>query len=389
MKIIKTIVKWALLLLALTAIIISGLWLLNPAADFDQSSLSQQRLISGDYSVDRIDLEIIDGSRTTPAMGEYGGDSKRTLKGSIWLPSSKEQTSASEKHPLIVFSHGFGSYHQGCRHIAQYLARNGYVVAAVDFPLSNARSPAGSPQLLDVANQPGDVSAVIDRLLELDQDTNSPLYNRVDRDHIGAMGLSLGGLTTALVSFHPDLKDDRIDAMAAFAPPLEAFSENFFSTRAELPSLIISGSQDKIVPEPANATDIQAMHPNGWFLSLEGGTHLGFANVGSWLRMTESPDNLGCALIGYNLEKLTLPESWSEVIPNTNGVLRDIAVGEPCPELSGVAMNPSRQQWLTRIAVGAFFDMNLRTGDRADSARQYFAQKMVSENSELSLKSPF
>ncbi|MFT5571931.1 MAG: dienelactone hydrolase [Cryomorphaceae bacterium] len=387
MKIIRTIAKWALSLLLIAVIISWGLWLLNSPIEFDQASLSQQRLDAGAYKVERIDLKIVDQSRTTPAMGKYDGDDTRTLNGSIWYPSSNDSNTPAEKHPLIVFSHGFGSYHQGCRHIAQFLARNGYVVAAVDFPLSYMRSPAGSPQLLDVANQPGDVSAVIDRLLELDQDAKSPLHKRIDTEKIGAMGLSLGGLTTALVSFHPDLKDDRIDAMAAFAPPLEAFSAEFFATN-DLPSLVISGSQDKIVPESVNATEIQAMHPNGLFLSVEGGTHLGFANVGSWLRMTESPDNLGCTLIDYNLEKLTLPESWSEVIPNTNGILRDISVGEPCPELAGIAMNPTKQQWLTRVAVGAFFDMNLRTGDRAESARQYFRQQMVSENSELTLKGP-
>lgn len=389
MKIIKSISKWGLGLILLSAAIFWGTWRANAPAALSAESQSQQRLNDGQFEVERISLKIVDSSRPTPAMGDYKGDSVRKLNGSIWYPAPIDKTaSASEKHPLVVFSHGFGSYHQGCRHIAQYLARNGYVVAAVDFPLSNMRSPAGSPQLLDVSNQPGDVSAVIDELLRLNSVADSPLYERIDVDRVGAMGLSLGGLTTALVSFHPDLKDERIDAMAAFAPPLEAFSENFFATRADLPSLIISGSKDRIVPEPANATQIQAIHPNAWFLSMQDGTHLGFANVGSWLRMTDSADDLGCTLMDYNLEKLTLPERWDAVIPNTGGVLRDIVVGEPCPVLTGETMNPTRQQWLTRLAVGAFFDQHLQAGERASSAKRFLEQTLTAENPELSLRKP-
>lgn len=385
MKIIKTLFKWALSLTLLTSIVVFGLWLVNSPTEFGHDSASQQRLEAGDYSIKRINLEIVDDSRPTPAMGKFEGDDSRTLKGSVWFPESSD---SSDKHPIIVFSHGFGSYHQGCRHIAEYLARNGYIVAAVDFPLSNMRSPAGSPQLLDVANQPGDVSAVIDRILELDLDSASPLHEIVDRENIGTMGLSLGGLTTALVSYHPDLKDERIDAMAALAPPLEAFSKAFFDTRPELASLILTGSKDRIVPEVANASNVQALHPKGWFLSLDGGTHLGFANVGSWLRATDNPDNLGCTLVNYNLDKLTLPDNWSAVIPDTNGVLRDVPVGDPCPDLGSGAMNPSKQQWLTRVTVGAFFDMHLRSGERAQAAKRYFEQAMSEENDSISLRSP-
>ena len=388
MKLLKKTVKWVLALLLIAALTLFILWWIDSPEDFNQDSASLLRLEAAEYDIDRIGIEIIDTSRSTPAMGKFEGDDKRTLKGSIWLPDMDSAPKSPNKHPLIVFSHGFSSYHQGCRHIAQYLARNGYIVAAVDFPLSNAFSPAGSPQLLDVANQPGDVSALIDHIFSLNTDSQSKLYQRVDEQRIGAMGLSLGGLTTALLGFHPDLKDDRIDAVAMFAPPLEAFSGNFFATRPELPSMLISGSYDRIVPEQSNANAVQAINPNGWFVSLKKGTHLGFANVGSWLRWTNSPDDLGCALMERNLEKLTLPDRWSDVIANTNGILLDVAVGEPCPEINDRAMNASKQQWLTRVATGAFFDMHLRSDEDALSAEKFLRTELVSENPSVVLRAP-
>jgi len=191
MKTIKKIGKLLGLVLALVVIAFTSLWMLNAPDDLAGDSVSKSKLDQGDYTVGKIDLRVIDPSRPTPTMAEFEGSDQRTLKGAIWFPEGQ-----SSQSPLIVYSHGFGGRHNESRHIAEYLARNGYVVAAVDFPLSNTRSPAGVPQLLDVANQPGDVSAVIDHILKLNNDSGSEIHNKIDPDKIGAMGLSLGGLTT-------------------------------------------------------------------------------------------------------------------------------------------------------------------------------------------------
>ena len=383
MKILKKIAKWLFLFWAVVALVLTGLWLLNAPQDLAENSESKARLEQADYAVDKIDLQVVDLSRVTQAMGKFEGSDERTLNGAIWFP--KGPTTAL---PLIVYSHGFGGYHKENTHIAKYLASNGYIVAAVDFPLSNMQSPAGVPQLLDVVNQPGDVSAVIDHLLQMNNDPNSPMHNRIEPNNIGAMGLSLGGLTTALVSFHPDLKDDRIKAAIMMAPPLEAFSEQFYASNREVKSLLISGSMDRIVPEPANAIEVKARQPEGWFISLNEGTHLGFADVGNPLRWMENPDNLGCTLMGYMLARLDLPERWDAVIPNTGGVLRNIEVSQPCPALPGKSINGLQQQWLTRLAIGSFFDMHLQSGDRAEQANTFFTGKFISENPAVSLTSP-
>ena len=383
MKILKKLIKFLLLALVLVAIVMTFLWFLNGPEELAENSQSQTRLDQAEYSVAKMDLEIIDLTRATPALGDYEGDDKRTLNGTIWFPEGE-----SSGHPLIVYSHGFAGYHNESSHIAKYLAGNGYVVAAVNFPLSNRRSPAEVPQLLDVVNQPGDVSAVIDHLLNLNSDSNSAVHQRIDTSSIGTMGLSLGGLTTALVSFHPDLRDERIKAAIMMAPPLEAFSEQFYASNPKVKSLLLSGTLDRVVPEPANATEVQARHPKGWFISFDKGTHLGFADIGNPLRWMENPDNLGCTMMNMMLPKLDLPERWNAVIANTDGVMRDIIVAPPCPELTGESMNSLKQQWLTRITIGSFFDMHLRSGERAASANRFFTGKLISENSDLSVTPP-
>jgi predicted dienelactone hydrolase len=383
MKILKIIVKWTLLFWVVVGIGLFTLWWLNAPQDLAENSQSMARLSHADSSFSKIDLDLVDVTRLTPALGGFEGDNKRTLHGAIWFPEG--QTS---QQPLVIYSHGFSGYHKESSHIAEYLASNGYVVAAVDFPLSNRSSPAEVPQLLDIVNQPGDVSAVIDHVLSLNNDPNSALYQRVDANKIGAMGLSLGGLTTALVSFHPDLKDPRIKAAVMMAPPLEAFSQQFYATNPDVKSLLISGSMDRVVPEAKNATEVVARNLNGWFISMDKGTHLGFADVGNPLRWMDNPDNLGCTFMNMMMSKLDLPERWDAVIPNTDGVLRDVVVGPPCPELSGQSMNGLEQQWLTRIAIGSFFDMQLLSGDRAQSASEFFKSKLSSENPAIRLTAP-
>lgn len=380
MKTIKTIIKCLLVLLAAIVLILTGAWLINAPKEFAEGSLSLAKLEQGDYTVAELDLEITDSTRQTPELGKFQGDDKRTLAGKIWFPEGE-----SSGLPLVIYSHGFGGNHKESSHLTKYLAANGYVVAAVNFPLSHSRSPAGVPQLLDVVNQPGDVSAVIDHMLALNKGATSPLAGRLDVNKIGAMGLSLGGLTTALATFHPDLRDTRIQAAVMMAPPIEAFSSEFYASNPSVNSLVISGSMDRVVPEPANATDVKPRFPGGWFMSIEKGTHLGFADVGNPLRAMDNPDDLGCALMDYMLARLDLPERWDAVIPNTNDVLRDIEVTPPCPLLPGKAMNGLQQQWLTRIAIGSFFDMQLRADETTEQAATFFTQTLSAENSDIEL----
>jgi hypothetical protein len=97
---------------------------------------------------------------------------------------------------------------------------------------------------------------------------------------------------------------------------------------------------------------------------------------------------LGCTFMGFMLSRLDLPERWDAVIPNTGGVLRDVVVGPPCPELPGPSMNGLKQQWLTRIAIGSFFDVHLKSGASAEKANEFFNTTLSAENPEIILTFP-
>lgn len=383
MKILKNLVALTFFMAFTVTTILVILWLTNSPQDLDENSKSKKRLDQARYKVDALSINIIDANRATPALGGYQGDNKRVLEGTVWFPEG-EPTNL----PLIIYSHGFSGFHKENSRLAKYLASNGYVVASVDFPLSGRETLAEVPQLLDIANQPGDVSAVIDHVLALSSKSQSVLYNKVSSDRIGALGLSLGGLTTALVSYHPDYKDSRIKAAVMMAPPLETFSQQFYESSTELNSLIMSGSFDRVVPENSNAVEVMPRNRRAWFLSFDKGSHLGFADVGDVLRWTDNPDNLACVLMTRVLDKQELPERWNQVLADTDGVIRDIDVAPPCQELPGEAMNGLAQLRLSLVSVGAFFDTYLYGGNRAEEGQIFFADTLVSENPSLSLSSP-
>ena len=143
---------------------------------------------------------------TAPGIDRTAGRTRRMLPTTIFYPatgatggrprSGARPDTGFGPYPLIVFAPGFGT----APDLAPYpallgrWAAAGYVVAAVSFPFTSANSPGG-PDLSDFANQPADLSAVIDGVLADSRHSGTTLSGLVDRHHIGAAGHSLGGVT--------------------------------------------------------------------------------------------------------------------------------------------------------------------------------------------------
>lgn len=381
MKILRVI----FLIVFLLVVAYTTIYVWKSPEPFAGSSVSAERLSAKKFNVLSFPLTIVDENRPTPALGKFSGSKQRILKGTVWYPDQPKMTSV---HPLLVFSHGFSSFHTSSLYLIEDLVTRGYIVAAVDFPLSNIDSLAGEPQVLDVTNQAGDVSAVIDHLLALNADEGSKIFNQINPAKIGAMGLSLGGLTTALSAFHPDLLDTRISAAAMFAAPLEAVSEQFFDTRPHLPSLFISGTKDRVVPPEFHDAPVRAMHPRGWFLELRGASHVGFAGAGNAMRVLDNPDDLVCLFLPKMLISAERPKKWHDVLPEANGAIRNIEIRQACTSQQGPDMSPLRQQWLTRLAVSSFFDWHLGGGKNQSDGKRYFTEILSSENPDAVLRTP-
>jgi len=141
------------------------------------------------------------------------------------------------------------------------------------FPLTNGDVTGASANVNDVVNQPGDVSFVIDSVLALSADDSSPLFGRVDADHIGVAGHSLGAATTYGVALNSCCLDQRIDAiviMAGFV--FIASAANDYSR--PLPAMIVHGDADPVLNISLDQGVYDQLVGPKWFVTLLGGTHL-------------------------------------------------------------------------------------------------------------------
>lgn len=209
---------------------------------------------------------LVDTSRVTPRSGDEPEQAERTLVTRI------HHRSEGGPYPLIVFSHGLGASPDSYDDLASAWASAGFVVAVPAFPLSNRDAPAG-PDGSDVANQPGDVSFVIDELIAAAEDDGDPLSGLVDGERLGAAGHSNGGITTLGLVSNTCCRDQRIDAAIAIAGTPAPFRDGEYDFGQTPPMLMVHGTDDRAIAytesvEVAN----QVVAPRG-VLTIVGGDH--------------------------------------------------------------------------------------------------------------------
>jgi predicted dienelactone hydrolase len=247
------------------------------------------------------------------------------------------------------------SFRSNGAYLARYLASHGYIVAAANFPLTRFGTPGG-PQFTDVINQPGDVSFIIDTLLGWSAAAENRFAGCIDHERIAATGLSLGGLTTTLLAFHPEYRDPRIQAAVSVAGPVALLGEDFFD-HPSIPFMMIAGDIDAMVDYQRNALQFRTWVPEATLVTLQGGSHTGFAGMAARLfRWVDNPDSVGCwAMRGTLDDALDVPDDFtSKLRGKENETLTDLDL-IPCraPELP-TALRPQHQQTLTKQAVLAF-----------------------------------
>ena len=359
------------------------------------ASASSQYLAPGPDGVGVMTMTFTDSSRPTMANGTYAGSASRRLVTEIWYPidaslgvAGKDVRNApfiadGQRHPLILWSHGFLDFRTGETYLAHQLATYGYIVAAPDFPLTNMNAPGGA-NVDDVVNQPGDVSFLIDQLLALDADAGSNFSGTIDSDRIAVAGLSLGGLTTTLTAFHPTLRDPRVRAAVSLAGPGCFLGASFYQN-ATVPLLMINGSIDAIVPYQQNAVfGYGEAHAPKYLVTLAAGSHTGFSGAATILfENLNNPDDVGCsALVG------TLGDSGTTLLDLLGGADAGIIAGD-CPAACSDptprprAMRPSRQHDLTILSVLPFLQAELR-GDTA--ARDFLESTLAAENQDATVQ---
>lgn len=375
------LLKRSFLILVLLAVLVAIL--LNPSKPVPDGALTQMYYRDGAFDVSIMPFEDTDESRATLPHGDFEGSDSRVFNGKVWYPADLSKA----PYPLLVYSHGFMSFHQEGEYLARFMASHGYVVVAVDFPSTNYFAPGG-PDLKDVVNQPGDVSFVIDRMLDKNNDATSVFYQRIDDSRIAAVGLSLGGMTTTLVAFHEDLRDERIKAAVSIAGPSAMFTPRLFST-TDLPFMMIAGDIDAMVPYEQNALPITSKDPDSILVTIEGGSHTGFADIASILfRWVENPDSIGCSSIKKNIPR-NVEDGF---LAPLGGEEKGVAVIDrrlPC-EMDPLppAIAPAEQQMITTLAVYSFLESRFAkdAGKRQDYAT-YLLYYLAKEDPRVSVKS--
>jgi len=347
----KFIRIFALLVLALGVLLAVAFQASAPAPP-PADSESARRLAAGPLPVAAVDRTFVDRSRATDANGDFAGAPERTLEATLWYPQG-----AAGRHPLLVYSHGFMSIRSENVPLAELLASHGYVVVSMDYPLTNGGAPGG-PTVADAVNQPGDVSFAIDQILGWSE-SERPFTGEIDPERIGALGLSLGGLTTTLVSFHPRLRDPRIHAALSIAGPGAIFDERFFATAPELPFLMVAGTGDAMIDFELNAAPIPRKVARGELLAIQNASHAGFASIadGFPLRLLDNPDSLGCIALSSNLEQRKVENPFGGLGGPEDGVVFPDPPQLPCQKgVPDEALAAGRQQMITRLAALAFFE---------------------------------
>lgn len=337
-----------------------------------EGSESARRLEPGPHAVALTEAVWIDASRATAANGDFEGAPERSFDVSIWSPEG-----ASGPHPLLVFSHGFMSTKEGCTAYAEHLASHGYVVLAASYPLTNFMAPGG-PNADDVVQQPADVSFLIDRALSLGPDERA-FAGGIDRDRIGVFGISLGGLTTTLVAYHPQLGDPRIQAALSIAGPGVMFGPDYFDF-ADVPFLMVAGTHDAMIQYGPNAEPIPGRIRRGGLVTLDGASHAGFSYLAAGpMRLLGNPDEIGCEALTRNLDLAPGENPFSELGGPEQGMIDASGTPLPCEIRFEEAISAGRQQWLTALAVEAFFGSYFADDPKVRSAHAEYLAKTLPE----------
>jgi predicted dienelactone hydrolase len=328
-------------------------------------------------------VTLVDTSRPTPANGSFPGAPSRTLVTQVWYPAAPGSSGvnapvdvAGGPYPIVVHGHALFDNRVGELYLAQHLASHGYVVAAPDFPLSHIGAPGGTT-VADLAGQPGDVRFVLAQV-------PGRLPGAVNRKRVGVSGLSLGALTTLLVTYDGALREPRIRAALPIAPPYGcALTRRFFRT-THVPLLLLYGDADHMAPPGENSERVflRARGPRH-LVAIHNGSHIGFVGLADNLVPTQHYDRFGCQILLDTLKgDFSLPALPDE---SRQGIAYSSAVcPDPCQtEFHDPSLDAARQHELTRIVATAFFDAYLK---KDGAARCFLRTRLARENADVAVR---
>lgn len=175
-------------------------------------------------------------------------------------------------YPLLVFAHGYNITPHPYARLLQALAQAGFVVAAPVFPLTNAHAPGGANEN-DLLNQPGDMTAVITRMIRDSRRRGDPFTGLVNGQQVAVAGQSDGGITALLTAYNKRYRDRRVKAAVIMSGAELSIGGYQFGSGSP-PMLAIQGTADTTnLPKNTYKFFAQASRPK-FLLKLLGAQHL-------------------------------------------------------------------------------------------------------------------
>ncbi|WP_314421924.1 alpha/beta fold hydrolase [Pseudescherichia vulneris] len=232
----------------------------------------------------------------------------------IGTQALRDAKPAPGNYPLLLLSHGYGGSWRNLNWLAQRMAEQGYIVAAVDHPgtTTHNKKPKDAQQLWQ---RPQDLRRTLDALLA------TPAFaGEIDKGRIAAVGHSLGGWTVlelaggrfaadrfiADCQNHPDLssctlihtlgidrpsaaehlaedvRDPRIKAVVSLDLGLARGFTPESLKQISIPVLIMAAQADSdALPARLESGHLAEFIPAAWqrYIRVEGATHFSFMQL--------------------------------------------------------------------------------------------------------------
>lgn len=213
-----------LLAIGITAVIIivALVWLsLQPASPGDYTETTN----TGD------DIEkgyLADGSHEVSYLEASVDGSVKKIE--VWYPADLEGSDG--KHPVLIFNNGTGVPASKFTSVFEHYASHGFIIAGNE----------------EESSWPGEASEkTLSYVLACDENPSSVLYGKVDRDSIGALGHSQGGVgafNTVTVTEHASM----YRAVAVESPTHPELAESlkwpYDLTKVAVPTFMVAGTGD-------------------------------------------------------------------------------------------------------------------------------------------------
>ena len=167
--------------------------------------------------------------------------------------------------PLVLFSHGFGSYRMDASALLRGIASWGFVVAAPDHTERGRAAMVTGGAKGDTAK---DVAVLMDTIT-LVADAPAPLAGLADTDLVGAVGHSAGGRAVLTALSEPE-----VDVAAGAAAAGRADGP-----APEKPSMNIAAREDILVPLTEVEETYAGLAPPKRLVVIDGAGHNSFTDI--------------------------------------------------------------------------------------------------------------